>query len=145
MECIVGTQCNTDADIFPNEACRIWPLSNEHGTYKPVEVRFWRWLSGESPQNLLSCSLFIRTDRVKSLRSSGDMLRARPEVAWKYIAQVASALHPPPSTLHPQPSTLNPQHSTLNTQPSTIDPQHSTLNTQFSTLITQHSTLKPEP
>jgi hypothetical protein len=27
-------------------------LSSEHGTYKTVKARFWRWLSGKSPSNL---------------------------------------------------------------------------------------------
>jgi len=34
------------------------PLSSEYRTYKTVKARFWPWLSGESPHNLVSCSLF---------------------------------------------------------------------------------------
>ena len=30
------------------------------GTYKTVRARFWPWLSGKSPYNLLSCSLLRR-------------------------------------------------------------------------------------
>ena len=36
------------------------PLSIEFGTYKTVKARFWSWLSGKSPQTLLSCSLSAR-------------------------------------------------------------------------------------
>ena len=32
-------------------------LSSEYGTHKTVTVRFWPWLSGESPQNLARCSV----------------------------------------------------------------------------------------
>ena len=36
------------------------PVSSEYGTYKTVKARFWSWLAGKSPQNVLSCSLFAR-------------------------------------------------------------------------------------
>ena len=39
------------------------PLCFEHGTYKTVKARFWPWHSGESPWNVLSCSLFVRKRR----------------------------------------------------------------------------------
>ena len=29
------------------------PLSSELGTYETVKARFWHWLSGQSPTNLL--------------------------------------------------------------------------------------------
>ena len=35
-------------------------MLSEHGTHKTVKARNWPWRSGESPQNLLSCSLFAR-------------------------------------------------------------------------------------
>ena len=31
-----------------------------HGTGQTVEARFWPWLSGQSPVNLSSCSIFAR-------------------------------------------------------------------------------------
>jgi len=31
------------------------------GTCKTVKAKFWPWLSGKSPYNRLSCSLFART------------------------------------------------------------------------------------
>ena len=31
------------------------------GAYKPVKARFWPWLSGKSPENLETCSLFSRS------------------------------------------------------------------------------------
>ena len=36
------------------------PTSSEYGTYKTVTAGFWPWLEGESPYNLLRCSLFAR-------------------------------------------------------------------------------------
>jgi len=32
----------------------------EHGTHETVKARFWPWLSGNSPQNRVRCSLFAR-------------------------------------------------------------------------------------
>ena len=43
------------------------PLSSEHGTHKAVKTIFWPWLSGKSPSNVLSCSLFAAL-----LRGVGD-------------------------------------------------------------------------
>ena len=40
------------------------PLPSEYGTHKTVNARFWPWLSGKSPSNLLRCSLF---DQVKPI------------------------------------------------------------------------------
>ena len=34
------------------------PLSQECGSYKTVNARFWFWLPDKSPQTALSCSLF---------------------------------------------------------------------------------------
>ena len=34
---------------------------NALGTYKTVKARSWPWLSGQSPENLVSCSLLITT------------------------------------------------------------------------------------
>jgi len=35
-------------------------MPSEYGTCRTVKVRIWPWLSGENPQNILSCSLFAR-------------------------------------------------------------------------------------
>jgi len=35
-------------------------LSSEHGTYQTVKTRFWPWLSGKSPSNVLSSWLYAR-------------------------------------------------------------------------------------
>jgi len=35
-------------------------LGPENGIYKTVKARIWPWLSGQSPGNLSSCSLFSR-------------------------------------------------------------------------------------
>jgi len=39
----------------------------EYVTYKTVKARFWPWLAGKSPYNVLSCSLFARQRRGTSV------------------------------------------------------------------------------
>ena len=34
------------------------PLAGELGTHKTVKARFWPWLSGENPQNMISVFFF---------------------------------------------------------------------------------------
>jgi len=46
------------------------PLSIEYGTYKTVKARFWPWLVGKSPDNLLSCSLRGVLDQLGVCRES---------------------------------------------------------------------------
>jgi len=57
------------------------PLSSESGTYKTVKTRFWPWLSGQSPLNLLSCSLLARHRNVPdaSARDRSNTCRAKRE------------------------------------------------------------------
>ena len=66
------------------------PLPSEHGTYRTVTARLWPWLSGENPQNLLSCPLFARQRHANRTRSAHVGL---PFGTWKqpprYLAQVA--------------------------------------------------------
>ena len=56
----------------------------EHGTYTTVKARFRPWLSGESPQNLMSCSLFARKRYVSGRSADAHRrvaLRAGPTCA----------------------------------------------------------------
>ena len=41
------------------------PLSSEYGTYTTVKARFWPFLSGKTPQTLLSGSNLARKRRKK--------------------------------------------------------------------------------
>jgi hypothetical protein len=53
-------------------------LSSEYGTYETVKARFWPWLSGETPQTLLSGSLFACRIRRSTFRG-GVEVRSRRE------------------------------------------------------------------
>ena len=44
------------SSILPAALSR--PFVDEYGTYKTVQARSCTWLSGKSPQTILSCSLF---------------------------------------------------------------------------------------
>ena len=56
----------------------LWPLSNELGIYKTVKAGFWRWLSGKSPSNLVSCSLSARKGSGASDTRGARALAPRP-------------------------------------------------------------------
>ena len=59
-----------------------------YGTYQTVKARIWPWLSGESRQNRLSCSLFAR--------HFSPPLQVRMQRLQGYLARKK---HPPPRTL----------------------------------------------
>ena len=99
------------------------PLSSVCGTCKTFKTRFCFWLSGQSPEQIPSCSLFAR----KQKGSKGRVCDFQP-----------SPLNPQPATPNPQPSTLDPRPSNRNPQSSTHNPQPATRNAQPSTHNAPH-------
>ena len=41
-----------------------WALSSEYGTYKTVKVKFWSWLAGRGPFNIVSFTFGSGEDRL---------------------------------------------------------------------------------
>ena len=55
------TNANSSAKAVAHGIPALKPGTDvEYGTHKKVRATFWRWLPGESPGNLWSCSLFAR-------------------------------------------------------------------------------------
>ena len=64
-------------------------VSSEYGTYTTVKARFWQWLSGDRPRNLLSCSPFARKRTV-----------ARPMGPRVVLGEIDLAGYGPVSSIH---------------------------------------------
>ena len=70
---------------------RAFHLSSKFGTCKTVTARFWPWLLGKSPYNLLSCSLFAR-QMMPSQATRSESVCISQNVFISYVEKI----NPPP-------------------------------------------------
>ena len=70
---VIFTRCNQPSNAGRQARLRI-PLSSECGTSKTAKARFWPWISGKSPLNVLRCCLFARK-RLDALPSTDDYIK----------------------------------------------------------------------